>query len=814
MKVLFAVSNENTSQAIIKKYQSEYKQIISYKNVYYFNAILKELQRDKTYDRVVISEDLEQYVNTGYEQMDKFLFDRLDSISDEASNINGEDIPIILLCTERRNKSEQILVKLFGIGIYNAIIGNDRSAAEVCRLINRPRSKKEAKIYYKIDVDDVTYDKESENDVSELEIQNILAHYKKIGNDEAKYVESFDSIAEQYNEVQLKVISKCLPLNVRAVLEEKSPKYQKINSYNNKISDKVRIEKKTVQSGTSEILLKNDKTKKPTKPVVIPSEIDANKKKKILTKISEPIIEKEEPPKKAIPEEDVKIEENEDILKDIQLEELPEIKEIPQEEYMPEIDINTDVEDTEAEEEQPIEMSEEDNVQPVKRGRGRPRKGAPEPIEEQPKRKRGRPKKVVEEAETLENEITEEENILPGFDENDEVEEVEEITVLPGFEEDDEAEEETTLPGFEDEDEEEEETVLPGFDENDEDEQEETVLPGFDENDEEDNQYEDILAETNNETEPISQFNKVETVRNEYPELNIEQIINSNQKIVAFVGTSKNGTSFLVNNVAEILSMNGIDTAILDLTKNRNSYYIYTKNDERLRNQSNYITNSLKVGNANGILEHKGLTIYTSPVEGDENLEAVEPIVETLLQSHTVVLMDCDFTTPMRYFKYAQEIYLVQSMDILTIQPLTAFIRQLTDKEMFEPSKARVVLNKFTRTKEINENILIGGMSIYNDAGMTVRKELFDRRNVPSITIPFDFKSYLRYLDGLVTCNIALKGYDKEFLQTLKKLASMVYPTGETKKTGKYTPPSVKNNNSSNFSPRIDNTLNQMKKNY
>ena len=137
MKVLFAVSNESTSQAIIKKYQTEYKQIISYKNVYYFNAILKELQRDKTYDRIVISEDLEQYVNTDYEQMDKFLFDRLDSISDEASNSKGENIPIILICTERRNKSEQILVKLFGIGIYDALLGNDRSVDNVCKLLNR-----------------------------------------------------------------------------------------------------------------------------------------------------------------------------------------------------------------------------------------------------------------------------------------------------------------------------------------------------------------------------------------------------------------------------------------------------------------------------------------------------------------------------------------------------------------------------------------------------------------------------------------------------------------------------------------------------
>ena len=46
MKVLFAVSNENISESIVKKYQKEYKEIISSKNVYYFNAIQKELQKD------------------------------------------------------------------------------------------------------------------------------------------------------------------------------------------------------------------------------------------------------------------------------------------------------------------------------------------------------------------------------------------------------------------------------------------------------------------------------------------------------------------------------------------------------------------------------------------------------------------------------------------------------------------------------------------------------------------------------------------------------------------------------------------------
>ena len=294
MKVLFAVSNEEISESIVKRYQKEYKQIISYKNVYYFNAILKEIQKDKTYDRIVISEDLETFTHTQYDQIDKFIFDKLDSISDEASNIRGNDIPIILICSDRRTKSEQILVKLFGIGIYNAIIGNDRSIEEVCKLINRPRVKKEAKIYYKIDSEDVNYQPENENDVSEMEIQNIIAYYKKLGKNEEKYVESFEkNIAEQYNDTQLRIISKFLPLNVRAVLEERSPKYQQIMSFNNSVANSLRYKKKE-EKGTSETLLKmKNKPSVMSKPVVIPSSVNLNSTKKLAKVKKQRQIEKE-----------------------------------------------------------------------------------------------------------------------------------------------------------------------------------------------------------------------------------------------------------------------------------------------------------------------------------------------------------------------------------------------------------------------------------------------------------------------------------------------------------------------------------------
>ena len=749
MKVLFAVSNDKMSETIIKQYEKQYKEIINYKNVYYFNAILKELQRDKTYDRIVISEDLEQYASSDHEQMDNFIFGRLDSISDEASNVKGEDIPIILICEERRVKGEELLVKLFGIGIYNAIIGADRSINEVCRLINRPRSKKEAKIYYKIDSEDVLYEKNDENEVSELEIQNILAHYKKIGNDEQKIVDSFDSIASQYNNIQLKIICKFLPLNVRAVLEERSSRYLDIFAYDG-ISNSVRVnnkEEKQIKKyqtmkkkqeeetkGTSEIMLKSNENAL-REPVVIPSAMSSNTKKVIKT--VDPVI--------------------------------PEIKEESEfepiyntEEEMPEESNNTNEEIINKIEEDKVETP----VQPVKRGRGRPKKIVTEQpqVEQVPKRKRGRPRK---------NEVVEEESVLPGFSEeklSNTVAEEENESILPGFSDleqnnttklEPEEEDETTLPGFAEEEETEDEynSILPGFgqEENEKTEiyskPENTVVPQYKEDS-------GNVSSVNNVIEENYQIPNMRPKVPQYEELDMNRILAPNQKIVAFVGTSKNGTSFLVNNVAEILSLNNVNTAILDLTKNRNAYYIYTKNEEMLRNKANECIKKLKDGVADGIEIHKNLTVYTSAFDVEE-IENVEPIIQTLLTKHNMVLLDCDFDTPDRYFKYSKEIYLVQSMDILTIQPLTLFLRKLSDKGSFSEEKARVVLNEYIKTKELNEDILVGGISIYNDASMTVRKELFNRKTVKRITIPFETETYLRYLNGLVICDVSLKGYSK-----------------------------------------------------
>lgn len=758
MKVLFAVSNEEISEAIVKRYQKDYKEIISYKNVYYFNAILKELQKDKNYDRIVIGEELEAFTNTQYAQIDKFIFDKLDSISDEATNLKGDDIPIILICSDRRTKSEEMLVKLFGIGIYDALLGNDRSVDNVCKLLNKPRVKKEAKLYYKIDSEDVSYQAESENDVSEVEIQNILAHYKRLGKDEQRYVDSFDNIASQYNDVQLRIISGFLPLNVRAVLEERSQKYQQIISYNSKVSDNLRKQSnKEKKVGTTEKLLgDNDTKKKMSKPVVIPSSVNMNSNKK-MAKVQNDI--------KPVDEDD----DNEDFDEEETTETLIE----------------------------QIESLEKELVEePPKRKRGRPRKNPlpEENVVQAPKRGRGRPRKnplpeesVEKKDNTLSKEDEEENNILPGFDFQ---EDDEEDFVLPGMSNSSESEEENILPGFEEVQEEEEDFVLPGFNE--------PVLE----------------AEPEPQRQPQtpnyqSRETALKSTEQIYQDVDISNLLTSNKKVACFVGTSKNGTSFIVNNLAEMTSNMGIDTAILDTTKNRNSYYIYTKNEENLRKIAMESINNLSRGQAQGIQASKNLTVYTSLPDETDEIENVGMILQTLLQRHSLVLIDCDFDTPMQYFEKAQEIYLVQTFDILTIQPLTAFLRDLKSKNILEENKLKIVLNKALKVRGVNDKTIIGGMAYYNDPTMSFMTELFNKNTIKYITVPFNEDVYTKYLENVIECEMTLKGYPKNMVQIFNQLAHMVFPM-VSGKLG-YVPPKVEKNG---FSSSMNSTLDQMKKRY
>lgn len=271
-----------------------------------------------------------------------------------------------------------------------------------------------------------------------------------------------------------------------------------------------------------------------------------------------------------------------------------------------------------------------------------------------------------------------------------------------------------------------------------------------------------------------------ENIKQENVELetyyDINSLLQGNKKIVAFMGASKSGTSFMVNNIAELLSTKGVNVAILDATQNKNSYYIYTKNEENLRKIAATSIQELAQGEAKGIKVNNNLTVYTALPGEDKHVQAVEPILETLLKNHSLILIDCDFKTPLNYFEYAMELYLVQTMDTLTIQTLTETLSNLKNRGVLRDSKIRIIINKHVEVNGITEKDIIGAMAFYNDPGMAYMKELFNRNYVPYMTIPFEKEIYERHLEKIANCNINLVGYPREFIELLEQLSKEIYP--------------------------------------
>ena len=750
MKILFAVNNDNISEAIVKKYQKEYKEILSFKNVYYFNAICRELQKDKSYSRIVIGEDLEPFANNDYNSIDKFLFEKYSNIVEEAKNINNNPIDIILICSDRRRKTDDMLVKLYNKGIYNAIIGQDRSIDEVCRLINNPRDKEEAKAYYNIKESELG-DTESETNVSEAEVENIRAHYARLGKNEDKYLESFNNIVAQYNDAQLKIIIKYLPMNVKAVLEERSPKYQQlvttsalggIDAKGKTEAYKEQLKNKKNEEDIVEQLIKPNRVKN----VVIPKNIASTNVKKIeIPEVTQPEVKVAEEPIQAIQDNSEK-----------------------------------------------TVKTENEEIELPKRGRGRPRK---KPVidkqETEPKRGRGRPRKNSNDNTNNVNEKAQEPVEVDLFNMEEQPQEHEE------------QEPEVDLFDMDQTPQEEPEVDLFNMDETSpkQDEQEVNLFDIDENKEQEEKPAEDELF--NAKEEPAKQednyITKTNNVNND-----LNTLFTSDKKMVAFVGTTKNGTSFVVNNTAEMLASMGIETAILDLTKNKNAYYIYTNNEETLRNIARNCMANLQDGIAEGIKVNKHLTIYTE-MPGEEQEYNIENVLQTLLKSYSAILIDTDFETNPEIFQKVQEIYLVQTMDVLTIQPLTAFLRNLKSNNILQPEKLRIVINKSERVRNLSLRTLIGGMSCYNSPSMTYMTELFNKDNIRYCEIPFEVENYVKYLNSLVECSISLKGYTKKLLNSLNELANMVYPLINKSNFSRREEP---------FSNQVNETLNKMKNRY
>lgn len=584
MKVLFAINNEQISTAIINKYKQLYKEDLEVKSVYYFKALIEEVKANKSYDRVLLFEDLEPFSNNNIETIDQYLFDKIDSVTDEVNNSD-----IIFVCQERRTANDKLLKRFFSLGIYSILVGKDRNIDAICKMIYRPQTKKDAKKYINYGVEDI-YSRD--NNVDEVELQRIIAHFKRLGDQKEKYVESFNKVSEQYNNMQMKIICNFLPEQVRKYLSRYSDKYKMYMKMKDELKVKVEFEDQDLDLSNLK-LIDDSETETDNKKVMAVGKMNGTR----------------ESINKNIDGQNVKVVYDEKTGKEIHIIEKEIIKEITKE--------------------VPVVMEQE--------------------------------KEIVK---------------------------------------------------------------------------------------------------------------QVFEVPKDY------------SKEVLFIGGSKVGTTFLINAIAYMLSKNNIKTAILDMTRERNMYYIYTKNNEFLRQKAEFcIPRVLETGSTKeGIEINKNLSLFTSVPGTDRKSYGHMKLLQILKSEFKVVLIDADFTTPLDYYKMSKDIFVVQDMDILTVQQITTFLRELKAKDV-SLDKIQVVINKYIKSN-VSGKKLMEGLAYYYNPQMTFVDELFNVKK-EFFTVPFNEENYAKYINNLYTCDMDFSNFSPDFLEMISVLCSVIYPVNDGN-LGKY----------------------------
>jgi hypothetical protein len=234
----------------------------------------------------------------------------------------------------------------------------------------------------------------------------------------------------------------------------------------------------------------------------------------------------------------------------------------------------------------------------------------------------------------------------------------------------------------------------------------------------------------------------------------------------------------MANAVAYATAKKGIQTALVDLTRDRGIYYIHTQNNEKLRKIASTCMQNLYNGVDSPIQSSKNLNVYTAmpgAIGEDRRTYKHKAIIDTLKQKNNLVILDCDFTTPFDYFEIASEIYIIQDMDVLKMQDATMFLRELKNRKT-DMKKISVIINKYVKTSLTPKTIIEEGLSYYNDPAMSFVDTLLPAKVLYSV-VPYDLENYKKYIEILYSANgLDYSGFTQEFLNAIEDVAQHVYP--------------------------------------
>ena len=854
MKVLFAIASENWSKNITESYYNKYGETLEYKNVFYFKALVDEVKRDKTYNVIVIHEDMEQFKAKDIEQLDAKLFSYVDSITDEV-----QDAEIIYICSDRRTKDDKFIVRLYSIGIYNILIGEDRTVSNLCEVIKRPKTKKEAKEY--LDIDSGSINETGiirDDEVDEMQMMNILNFYDRIREEPEKYVPTFDQIASQYSRAQLKVIASWLPKDIQEVIYS-DPKYKfLLLSANNQETKKEnesknvpnvkKIERKHSQdffgvfkkminkepkNSQNEPSIKND-----TNEEIRRRQAELSKKEEILKEQAESArkaSEEAEAQRQRLEEQARKEEEarrQQELAKQAQIEEAKRQQELAEkarkeaearrqqelaekakkeeearkqrelaerakkeaEARQKALQSNNDIVDPVVENTVPVKANDSSDIQVEKI------------VTETPKQRQDTEITVKKDS-TVEDKLvsvvdsTPKSNVIEQRIKEQEAAEIaRREAILKMQREQDENKKNGQAEVAK--------TVSKPV---------ETVVQNKVENNVQDRSNAADLAEQKiikeererlaieqekirraqaeieaekqrlkEEQERLANERKqgigmpVPTERNIYEATQV--VSYAQKKLVVFVGANKAGTTFMTNAVANALADQKVLTAILDMTRDKSMYYIYNQSDKTLRKMASECMQCMSQGEDKYLPISKYLKVYTTVPGTMSDIRRSykhKAILDTAKNNNNVTIVDADFTTPIDYFEYASDIFIIQDMDILKMQETTLFLREMKNRNI-DMSKIRIIINKYTKCI-LTPKKIIEGLSYFKDPEMTFTDTLLNNKIKYSV-IPYNLNNYVKYTESLAKGTMSFRGYSADFLEAINEVVEQVYPRNLVKK--------------------------------
>ena len=852
MKVLFAIASESWSKNITESYYNKYGETLEYKNVFYFKALVDEVKRDKSYNVIVIHEDMEQFKAKDIEQLDAKLFSYVDSITDEV-----QDAEIIYICSDRRTKDDKFIVRLYSIGIYNILIGEDRTVSNLCEVIKRPKTKKEAKEY--LDIDSGSINETGiirDDEVDEMQMMNILNFYDRIREEPEKYVPTFDQIASQYSRAQLKVIASWLPKDIQEVIYS-DPKYKfLLLSANNQETKKEnesknvpnvkKIERKHSQDffGVFKKMInkepKNSQSVQDVKNENSDDEIrrrqaELSKKEEILKEQAESARKASEEAEAQRLEEQARKEEEarrqQELAKQAQIEEAKRQQELAEkakkeaearrqqelaekaekeearkqqelaerakkeaEARQKALQSNNDIVDPVVEKTVPVKANDSSDIQVEKI------------VTEAPKQRQDTVPTMKKDNIVVDNLVsvadsTPKSNVIEQRIKEQEAAEIARREAILKMQREQDENKKNGQAEIAKAASKTVETVVQNKAENNVQDRSNAVDLAEQKRIKEERErlaieqekirraQAEIEAEKQRlkeEQERLANERKqgigmpVPTERNIYEATQV--VSYAQKKLAVFVGANKAGTTFMVNAVANALADQKVLTAILDMTRDKSMYYIYNQSDKTLRKMASECMQSMSQGEDKYLPISKYLKVYTTVPGTMSDVRRSykhKAILDTAKNNNNVTIVDADFTTPIDYFEYASDIFIVQDMDILKMQETTLFLREMKNRNI-DMSKIRVIINKYTKCI-LTPKRIIEGLSYFKDPEMTFTDTLLNNKIKYSV-IPYNLNNYVKYTESLAKGTMSFKGYSADFLEAINEVVEQVYPRNPVKK--------------------------------